>query len=260
MAGGQERILRRRIKSIQSTKKITRAMELIAASRIVQGAGARSQAAQPYSEAITAGRRATSPAAAAAATARCSRRARDPQGRAHRDRGRPRSVRRVQLVGDPRRRARDAREHAARGRDYALVARRPQGRGLLPLPRLPHRRRVHAGSPTSPTYEDARPGRRGGRRARSSPATSTSCELVYTRFVSAGRQVVVRQTLDAARSRDEIAGDADRRRAAGRGGYEFEPSPEDDPRPAAAALRRGARLRRAAQRARRRSTRPASGR
>ena len=36
MAGGQERILRRRISSIDATKKITRAMELIAASRIVK--------------------------------------------------------------------------------------------------------------------------------------------------------------------------------------------------------------------------------
>ena len=36
MAGGQERVLRRRIKSVQSTKKITRAMELIAATRIVK--------------------------------------------------------------------------------------------------------------------------------------------------------------------------------------------------------------------------------
>jgi F-type H+-transporting ATPase subunit gamma len=35
MPGGQERVLKRRIKSIESTKKITRAMELIAASRIV---------------------------------------------------------------------------------------------------------------------------------------------------------------------------------------------------------------------------------
>ncbi len=52
MAGGQERILRRRIRSIQSTKKITRAMELIAASRIVR-AQARVQAAVPYSEMIT---------------------------------------------------------------------------------------------------------------------------------------------------------------------------------------------------------------
>ncbi|MEA3078349.1 MAG: F-type H+-transporting ATPase subunit gamma [Actinomycetota bacterium] len=53
MAGGQERVLRRRIKSVQSTKKITKAMELIAASRIVK-AQARVAAARPYSEQITA--------------------------------------------------------------------------------------------------------------------------------------------------------------------------------------------------------------
>src|SRR5215207_5173678 len=53
MAGGQERILRRRIRSVQSTKKITRAMELIAASRIVK-AQARVAAARPYAEQITA--------------------------------------------------------------------------------------------------------------------------------------------------------------------------------------------------------------
>ncbi len=47
MAGGQERILRRRIKSIQSTKKITKAMELIAASQIVRAQG-RIAAARPY--------------------------------------------------------------------------------------------------------------------------------------------------------------------------------------------------------------------
>src|SRR4051795_534579 len=52
MAGGQERILRTRIRSVQSTKKITKAMELIAASRIVK-AQQRVQAARPYSEQIT---------------------------------------------------------------------------------------------------------------------------------------------------------------------------------------------------------------
>ncbi len=52
MAGGQERVLRRRIKSVQSTKKITKAMELIAASRIVK-AQQRVAAARPYSERIT---------------------------------------------------------------------------------------------------------------------------------------------------------------------------------------------------------------
>jgi F-type H+-transporting ATPase subunit gamma len=53
VAGGQERVLRRRIKSVQSTKKITKAMELISASRIVK-AQQRVAAARPYSEQITA--------------------------------------------------------------------------------------------------------------------------------------------------------------------------------------------------------------
>ncbi|MEE2805592.1 MAG: F0F1 ATP synthase subunit gamma [Actinomycetota bacterium] len=52
MAGGQERILRRRISSIEATKKITRAMELIAASRIVKAQG-RVRSAKPYSEKVT---------------------------------------------------------------------------------------------------------------------------------------------------------------------------------------------------------------
>jgi F-type H+-transporting ATPase subunit gamma len=52
MAGGEERVLRRRIRSVQTTKKITKAMELIAASRIVR-AQQRVAAARPYSDAIT---------------------------------------------------------------------------------------------------------------------------------------------------------------------------------------------------------------
>src|SRR3954447_22262740 len=50
--GAQLREYRRRIKSVQSTKKITRAMELIAASRIVK-AQQRIAASRPYAEAIT---------------------------------------------------------------------------------------------------------------------------------------------------------------------------------------------------------------
>ncbi|MGO8826885.1 MAG: ATP synthase F1 subunit gamma [Acidimicrobiales bacterium] len=47
MAGGQERVLRRRIRSVESTRKITKAMELIAASRIVR-ATSRIAANRPY--------------------------------------------------------------------------------------------------------------------------------------------------------------------------------------------------------------------
>jgi len=50
--GGQERALRRRISSVQSTKKITRAMELIAATRVVK-AQQRAHAARPYSTKLT---------------------------------------------------------------------------------------------------------------------------------------------------------------------------------------------------------------
>lgn len=50
--GAQLRVYRRRIRSVQSTKKITKAMELIAASRIAK-AQARMLAARPYTEELT---------------------------------------------------------------------------------------------------------------------------------------------------------------------------------------------------------------
>jgi F-type H+-transporting ATPase subunit gamma len=50
--GAKLRQVRRRIRSVQSTMKITRAMELIAASRIVR-AQQRVQAARPYAELLT---------------------------------------------------------------------------------------------------------------------------------------------------------------------------------------------------------------
>ncbi len=52
MPGGQERVLKRRIKTMTSTKKITRAMELIAATRIAK-AQQRVQASRPYADQIT---------------------------------------------------------------------------------------------------------------------------------------------------------------------------------------------------------------
>jgi F-type H+-transporting ATPase subunit gamma len=52
MAGGQERALRRRVRSNQNIKKITHAMELIAASRIAKDQQ-RVAAARPYAELMT---------------------------------------------------------------------------------------------------------------------------------------------------------------------------------------------------------------
>ncbi|HTW99399.1 MAG TPA: F0F1 ATP synthase subunit gamma, partial [Acidimicrobiales bacterium] len=51
MPRGQERVLRRRIRSVQSTKKITRAFELIAASQIVRAQG-RLAGSRPYVDGI----------------------------------------------------------------------------------------------------------------------------------------------------------------------------------------------------------------
>jgi F-type H+-transporting ATPase subunit gamma len=67
MAGGQERILRRRIRSVQSTRKITKAMELIAASRIVR-AQLRIAANRPFREGMERVLRVTAAADPAAAT------------------------------------------------------------------------------------------------------------------------------------------------------------------------------------------------
>ncbi len=52
MPGAQERVLRRRIGTVQNTKKITRAMELIAATRVAK-AQLRANEARPYAEHIT---------------------------------------------------------------------------------------------------------------------------------------------------------------------------------------------------------------
>jgi len=50
--GAQLRIYRRRIRSVKATKKITRAMELISASRIVK-AQQRVSASTPYANELT---------------------------------------------------------------------------------------------------------------------------------------------------------------------------------------------------------------
>jgi len=52
MPAGEERVLKRRIRSVQSTKKVTRAMELIATSRIARSQ-ARIAGSRPYVDGLT---------------------------------------------------------------------------------------------------------------------------------------------------------------------------------------------------------------
>ena len=223
MAGGQERILRRRIRSVQSTKKITRAMELIAASRIVR-AQARVEAARPYSEQIThvianltgGGSELKSPLLL------------------------PREVHRVAYVviaGDRglsgayntsviRTAERALKAQVAQGRDYALVL---VGRKAEAYFRFRDYKidASFTGFTDEPHYENAK--EVAGAIVGSFEAGEYDrVELAYTQFLSAGRQQVVLSTLmpldrsELGLEADTGDGDADVVHA----GYEFEPEPD----------------------------------
>jgi F-type H+-transporting ATPase subunit gamma len=222
MAGGRERILRRRIKSIQSTQKITRAQELIAASRIAR-AQAHVAAAQPYSESITQVVRDLAKAGGASDSALLN--ASDEV----------RKVGYIVVAGDRglcgaynssviRAAERAVLGQQDLGREYSLVL---VGRKVESYFRYRGYRidAAVSGFSQQPSYEDAR---EVGAAATAMflAGDVDQVEIVYTRFMSAGTQVVVRETLMPL-TREEIAADV---RRDGEGtvaaSYEFEPSPE----------------------------------
>ena len=188
MASGQERILRRRIRSINSTKKITRAMELIAASRIVR-AQARVHAAAPYADQIT---QVVRDLAAAGGTA---------SGSAFLvPRPEIRTVAHVVIAADRglcggynssviRAAEGSMREHKALGHDYQLHV---VGRKVESYFRYRNFRieSAHTGFSDQPTYEDAR-AIAAAAEAQFVAGEVDLVQLVYTRFVSAGSQEVV---------------------------------------------------------------------
>ena len=220
MAGGQERILRRRIKSVESTKKITRAMELIAASRIVK-AQARVHAAQPYAEGITEVVRNLQSASGGSNSALLTPRAE------------VRKVANIVIAADRglcggynstviRAAEQDMRLQVAAGRENALVTVGRKAEGYFRFRDYP----IDAGFSgfsDSPSYEDARlvasavvSGFEAGELDR--------VQLVYTRFVSAGRQdVVVEPLLPLESDATDAAAEASTEPAAD---YEFEPNPD----------------------------------
>jgi F-type H+-transporting ATPase subunit gamma len=220
MAGGQERVLRRRIRSIQSTQKITRAQELIAASRIVK-ATASVEAAQPYSEAVTQVVRDLSAGGGGGDSPLLIPR---PEIRRvgfiviSADRG---------LAGAYNSSVIREAERAlvaeiARGRDYSVIA---VGRKAESYFRYRDYKidAVFSGFSDKPTYEDAR---QVGAAATSAflAGETDEVQIVYTEYRSAGVQLVVRHTLMPL-VRDSIpavSGEPETIAAS----YEFEPSPE----------------------------------
>jgi F-type H+-transporting ATPase subunit gamma len=219
MAGSQERVLRRRIKSIQSTQKITRAQELIAASRIVRAQG-RVHAAQPYSESITG---VVADLAAGGGGISSALLVPRPEVRriAHivvaADRG---------LCGaynsNVLRTAEAAiLEDVAAGRGYSLITSGRKAEGYFRY-RNYDIDASFSGFSGQPSYEDARGIGEAATRAFLDERTDL-VEIIYTRFVSAGIQVVERQTLVPMVREAAVVSDGDGRVAAS---YEFEPSPD----------------------------------
>jgi F-type H+-transporting ATPase subunit gamma len=225
MAGGKERELRGRIRSINATKKITRAMELIAASQIGR-ARARIAGSAPYVDGIE---------AVLAQTARDA-------GEASRLVGRPESPERVMVVllaGDRgqagaynssvfRQAERLIAEHVDEGRTNRLVT---VGRKAIGYFR--YRGQTPAASFTAmsdrPTFEDAR------RVAAEITGAFLSgevdlVELVSTRYVSAGNQVVTTVQvlpLELPEEPEPEVVDVLAEHSDGAGFYDYEPEPED---------------------------------
>ncbi len=215
MAGGQERVLRRRIKSVQSTRKITKAMELIAASRIVK-AQQRVAAARPYSEQITEVIR--NLAAAGAGGDSPLLQARDEVATVC-----------VVVVGADRGLAGGYNTAVIRTAERALQAERDEGRstalvtvGKKALNYFRFRGYEIADSFTgfsdNPTYEDARAVAESVT-ARFESGAYDQVRLVYTRFLSMAAQRAVALTylpLEQAPTDETSGPTAD---------YEFEPDP-----------------------------------
>jgi F-type H+-transporting ATPase subunit gamma len=218
MAGGQERVLRRRIRSIQSTQKITRAQELIAASRIVRAQG-RVHAAQPYSDSIT---EVVSDLASGGGISSALLVPR-PEVR---------NVAHIVIAGDRglcgaynsnvlRTAEAAIAEDRAAGRGYSLITSGRKAEAYFRY-RDYEITAAFSGFSDQPTYEDARP--IGEVATRGFLAEDTDLvEIIYTRFVSAGIQVVERQTL-VPMVRPEV--ETTTSSGAVPASYEFEPSPD----------------------------------
>jgi F-type H+-transporting ATPase subunit gamma len=223
MAGGQERILRGRIRSVQATKKITRAMELIAASRIVK-AQQRVAAAVPYSEQIT---EVVKDLAAAGGMS--------SQSPLLKSREQVRTTAYVVITADrglcggynagvQRAAEGEVKADVLDGKQYALVTVGRKAEGYFRF-RGYNIAAVHGGFSDSPTYAQARAIGEDVV-ARYLAGEFDRVELVYTRFISAGSQEVVLRPLVPLDREVVQGGDGKAPDAAGTpADYEFEPDP-----------------------------------
>src|SRR6056297_336355 len=221
MAGGQERILKERIRSVRATKKITRAMELIAASRIVK-AQARVAAAVPYSEQIT--EVVKDLAASGGSSESPLLQGRDEvEHTAYVVITADRGLCGGYNAGTQRAAEGEVKADVLAGRDYTII---PVGRKALGYFRFRGYQlgREFNGFSDQPSYENARAiGEHVVELFVSGQVDRV--ELVYTRFISAGSQEVVLRPL-VPLSADTVAGGDGRAGDGTAGDYDFVPDPE----------------------------------
>ena len=221
MAGGQERILRGRIRSVQATKKITRAMELIAASRIVK-AQQRVAAAVPYSDQIT--EVVKDLAAASGATQSPLLAEREVRTTGYVTITADRGLCGGYNAGVQRATEGEVKADVLAGKDYRVIAVGRKAEGYFRF-RGYHIARAFGGFSDNPTYANAKAIGEYVVDLYTSGAIDR-IELVYTRFISAGSQEVVRRPL-VPLERAAVEG-GDGRGAAPSGtaaDFEFEPDP-----------------------------------
>ena len=217
MPGAQERVLRRRIGSIQNTKKITRAMELIAATRVVK-AQTRANEARPYAEHIT---QVIQDLAAAGAEV-------DHPLLRHADEvtkvgvlvlGADRGLAGAYNSSVIKAAEREIMAARGDGKEFALVTVGRKAKGYFSFRHYPIEASFE-GFSENPSFEDAV--------AVAARVTDLfingGCDridLVYTRFISMGSQEVVVRRFLPLESEDTIAEQGD---ATATAGFEFEPS------------------------------------
>ncbi len=217
MAGGQERVLRRRIKSMQSTKKITRALELIAATRIAK-AQQRVAASRPYADQITSVIQSLAASGAGAGQPLLT------------PRETVRKVGYVVIAGDRglagaynstviRMVQRQIDANSAQGIDYGIIA---VGKKAEEYFRFRKYRidAVHKGFSDSPMYENAR-AVANEVLTRFESGEYDRIDIAYTQFLSVGSQRATLRTFAPI----ELGESASQGEGGAKAGYEFEPEP-----------------------------------
>jgi len=221
MPGGAERILRRRINTVSNTKKITRAMELIAATRVAR-AQQRARNARPYSEQLT-GVIEDLAAGGAEVNHPLLREAEKVEKVAFLTCAADRGLAGAYNSSVVRSAEREIQALRSEGGDYSLLAVGRKVNDYFSF-RGYDIDSKYSGFTDNPTYEDARTIARRVRELFDSGEVD-QVELIYTEFVSLGSQrPVVRRLLPLSTS--DVIAEAGGGEKEALAGFSFEPSAE----------------------------------